>query len=163
MTHSVVPMLSQQELAANAETQRHIDKVRLYLRVVAVELLKRGEQHDQSKLGDEERATFAIYTDRLKAMTYGSEEYNRCRDGMKPALAHHYAKNRHHPEHFKNGVNDMTLVDLLEMFCDWFASSQRHADGNILKSIAINKERFGLSDQLAVILENTAEMLEQSK
>jgi hypothetical protein len=156
-------MLTQQELATNAETQQHIDKVRKYLRVVAVELLKRGENHDRSKLEDEERATFSRYTDRLKGLTYGSPEYSQCRQEMAGALTHHYAKNRHHPEHFKNGVPDMTLVDLVEMFCDWFASSQRHADGNILKSIEVNKERFGLGDQLASILENTAEMLEQDK
>jgi hypothetical protein len=41
-------MKSQQELAANEETRNHIDKVRKYLRIFAVELLKRGEAHDQS-------------------------------------------------------------------------------------------------------------------
>lgn len=153
-------MKTQQELASNEETRNHIDNVRRYLRVFAVELLKRGEQHDQSKLGDVEAPVFAIYTDRLKGMTYGSDEYNKCRAEMKVALDHHYAKNRHHPEHFKNSISDMTLVDIVEMFCDWFASSQRHADGNILKSITHNKERFGINEQLSTILENTADLFD---
>jgi hypothetical protein len=50
----------------------------------------------------------------------------------------------------------MTLVDLMEMLCDWYASSKRQADGNIRKSIEKNRERFGMSDQLIRIFENTA-------
>jgi len=340
-------MKTQQELASNEETRNHIDNVRRYLRIFAVELLKRGEEHDQSKLGDVESPVFAVYTDRLKGMTYGSEEYNKCRAEMKVALDHHYAKNRHHPEFFetneewrpvvgfetqydisnygrvrskdrivdrsgptgncfkngiilkqyitpkgycrvqlqsgdkrknamvhrlvakafidninekpevnhKNGIKDdnnisnlewvtssenqihaydtelkkanikyevtcedldittlginkmekelrkrgydrasaaaiwntinnggkhldltftgtllktketsfvssMNLVDVVEMFCDWFASSQRHADGNILKSIEHNKDRFGMNEQLSTILENTADLFD---
>jgi len=44
---------------------------------------------------------------------------------MKPALEHHYALYRHHPEHFQNGIDDMNLIDLVEMFADWKASSER--------------------------------------
>ena len=68
---------------------------------------------------------------------------------------HHYAVNSHHPEHYENGINDMDLVDLIELTCDWIASSKRHADGNIYRSISLNKDRFGMSDQLCKILENT--------
>ena len=32
-------------------------------------------------------------------LTYGSDEYKACLTEMKPALDHHYAANRHHPEH----------------------------------------------------------------
>jgi hypothetical protein len=79
-------------------------------------------------------------------------------DSMKTYLDHHYANNRHHPQHHKRGVNDMTLVDVLEMLVDWKAASERHNDGNILKSIEINgrPDRFDLSPQLIQILENTA-------
>lgn len=54
-----------------------------------------------------------------------------------------------------NGIAGMTLIDLVEMFCDWAAAVQRHADGDLARSIEINRERFGISDQLAQILENT--------
>jgi hypothetical protein len=52
-------------------------------------------------------------------------------------------------------VDGMTLLDLVEMFCDWKAATERHADGSIEKSIQHNKGRFKLTDQLASILENS--------
>jgi hypothetical protein len=52
-------------------------------------------------------------------------------------------------------VNGMNLFDVLEMFIDWYAASQRHDDGDINKSIEINKERFSLSPQLVEIFKNT--------
>ena len=79
---------------------------------------------------------------------------------MKPALDHHYANNRHHPEFFKNGINDMTLVDLIELLCDWYASSKRQYNGNIRLSIEKNRERFNMSDQLIRIFENTIKELD---
>lgn len=67
--------------------------------------------------------------------------------------------NRHHPEHFVNGMNDMNLIDLIEMICDWKASSERHADGDIYKSIEINQKRFGYSDDVKSLLKNTVDYL----
>ena len=66
------------------------------------------------------------------------------------------ARNRHHPEHHKNGIDDMTLPDILEMFADWKASSERQNSGNILKSIEHNSGRFNINPQLVKIFENTA-------
>lgn len=53
----------------------------------------------------------------------------------------------------------MNLVDLVEMFCDWKAASERHNDGNIRKSIEHNAGRFKIGRQLQEILEATAEMI----
>ena len=78
----------------------------------------------------------------------------------KPAIAHHYQHNRHHPEHFAHGVPDMTLLDLLEMLCDWKSASLRHDDGSIYTSLEINQQRFGYSYELAGILRNTVDWLE---
>lgn len=55
-----------------------------------------------------------------------------------------------------SGISGMSLLDLLEMLCDWRAATERHADGNILKSLTINRERFFIGDQLYAVLENTA-------
>ena len=74
---------------------------------------------------------------------------------MGEALKHHYAANSHHPEHYENGIDGMTLIDVLEMLCDWKAATERHADGDIMRSLEVNRERFGISDQLANILANT--------
>lgn len=119
-------------------------------------MISRGEVHDLSKFSPEEVKVFTEFTPKLKGTTYMSEEYKGFLSQMAPALAHHYASNRHHPEHFgEAGINGMNLVDLLEMFVDWSASSRRHADGDVNKSIQVNKGRFKMSDQLVRIFENT--------
>jgi len=53
----------------------------------------------------------------------------------------------------------MNLVDIMEMLCDWKASSARHNDGNIRTSLELNKDRFNIDAQLYQILENTIEYL----
>ena len=98
-------------------------------------------------------------TDGLRGLTYGSEAYRAVLKAHQPAIAHHYQMYRHHPEHHPAGYRDMTLIDLLEMLCDWLAASLRHADGDIVASIAINQRRFGYSDELAHILLHTAAWL----
>lgn len=145
-----------EEKAANADTFRHIERVRNLLNMCASMLLMRGELHDQSKLESPEVEAFTEFTPKLATSEYGSEEYKGYLAAMKPALDHHYAKNPHHPEHHADGVNDMNLLDILEMFVDWKAASERHETGNIHDSININQKRFGLSDQLTQILHNTA-------
>jgi len=149
--------LTLEEQATNHETWRHIHRVQYYLLNVVANLQKRLHIHDQSKLAEPEVQLFTEYTDKLRDVTYGSEEYKSFLSGLKPALDHHYANNRHHPEHWKNGVEDMTLLDLIEMICDWKAASERHNDGNIRKSIELNTERFNMSPQLRRIFENTVD------
>jgi hypothetical protein len=57
------------------------------------------------------------------------------------------------------GIMGMTLLDVIEMFCDWKAATERHANGNFQTSIQQNKKRFAMSDQLAVLFENTRQEL----
>jgi len=152
-------MLNDSEKATNYDTLRHIERVRNLLNVCVSDLLRRGELHDQTKLESPEVEAFVEYTPKLATCTYGSDEYRGYLAAIKPALDHHYAHNRHHPEHHKNGANDMNLLDIVEMLCDWKAASERHNDGNIRKSIEINANRFGLSPQLVKILENTADVM----
>lgn len=155
--------LTLEERATNYETMRHIRLVARLLHLFAAELMARADRHDQSKLERPEVELFTEFTNKLAACTYGSLQYEEYRKAMGPALAHHYANNDHHPEHFKGGVGDMNLLQLVEMFCDWKASSTRHNDGNIRKSIEVNANRFGLSPQLVRILENTAAVVDGMK
>lgn len=147
--------LSLEERATNADTREHIECVRNLINYAVAELLRRGEVHDQSKLGDVERKTFTEYTPKLRTSTYGSPEYHGFLREMKPALDNHYANNRHHPEHHKDGIDSMNLIDLLEMILDWKAATLRHADGDLMRSLEINKDRFSISPQLFSVLENT--------
>jgi hypothetical protein len=138
------------------ETLEHIRQVQKYLHQVAANLMERARIHDASKLVEPEASVFAEFTAKLKGCTYGSEEYRGFLVAMKPALEHHYRQNRHHPEHWGGGIQDMSLIDLIEMFCDWKAATERHADGSLIKSIELNKKRFGYGDELERIFLRTA-------
>lgn len=108
------------------DTIKHIEKVRKYIKLFTDALTQRGIDHDRTKLESPEAEEFAAVNDKLAKLTYGSDDYNKCiKEELKVALDAHYAKNRHHPEHFPKGINDMNLVDILEMFADWKASSER--------------------------------------
>ena len=142
------------------DTLKHIKRVRFYVKNCIKELSRMMKYHDQDKIHNSvEKALFDEFTPKLKHCTYGSDEYKQFLAELKPALDIHYKENRHHPEHFPNGINGMDIIDLLEMICDWKASSERHADGDIMKSIEINQKRFGYSDDLKNILVNTAMFL----
>lgn len=149
------------EAECKVETIKHIERVRHYLRIITDKLTSRGITHDKTKLESPEVELFTEFTPRLAELRYGSEEYKESLAGLKPALDHHYAHSRHHPEHFSKGINDMNLVDIMEMLCDWKAAGERQRDGNLLKSIELNAQRFGYDDQLKQIFINTAKMLDE--
>jgi hypothetical protein len=140
---------------SEAETGEHIRQVAKRLEKVCTELRDRGYFHDASKLGPEEKPIFDAVTPKLKELTYGSDEYRASLKELGPALAHHYANNSHHPEHYQNGIAGMDLLDLIEMYCDWAAATLRTKDGDMSKGLAINAERFKIEPQLASILRNT--------
>ena len=144
---------------SEAETRKHIAVVGKFILKFVSLMFSRMECHDASKLGRPEKEIFDEYTPKLADSTYGSEEYKKFLGEMKPALDHHYGFNSHHPEHFSNGVSGMSLMDVVEMLCDWKAATLRHKDGNIYKSIEINQKRFCYSDELKSILLNTAKNL----
>jgi hypothetical protein len=143
---------------------------------MTADLARRAEEHDLSKLESPEREVFDEFTPKLKGSTYGSDEYRSFLAEMKRGLDHHYKANSHHPEHYAQefgeinpqlvasgeAIRDMTLLDLVEMLCDWKAASERHADGDIRRSVEINQARFGYSDELKRILLNTLPVIERA-
>ena len=146
--------------SSEADTLKHIRSVAAYLIRASVALLERAAVHDETKLEDPEKAYFDKFTPALRDISYGNSEYFKILRGLKPALEHHYAACRHHPEHHKDGIDDMNLIDLVEMVCDWKAASGRHKDGDVFKSLKKNVERFGISAQLEAILYNTLKVME---
>ena len=118
------------------DTTEHINRVEELLNLCADEIKWRGTIHDAS----------------------GSDEYEEALKRLGVALKHHYANNSHHPEHYENGVDGMNLFDVMEMLMDWKAATERHADGDIHKSLIHNKDRFKMSPQLVSIFENTIKM-----
>jgi hypothetical protein len=143
------------------ENHEHIAQVRGLLLGVVFDLLERAHRHDRSKLESPEREIFDEFTPLLRDTTYGSDEYKSYLEQMGEGLAHHYAANDHHPEHFAQGVDEMDLVQLLEMLCDWLAATRRHADGDIQASITKNRQRFGYGPEIERLLRNTVGRLER--
>jgi hypothetical protein len=118
------------EYDSSKDTEEHVVNVRENIRKFCTMMFTRGLEHDQSKFENPEKQVFDRVTPALKALTYGSDEYLAQLAEMGEALQHHYKCNRHHPEHFEDGVLGMTLVDVVEMFCDWCAATERHDDGD---------------------------------
>ncbi len=141
------------------DTLLHIKRVAQLLTEASAELIRRANIHDNSKLESPEKEIFDEFTPKLAGTTYGSDEYKSFLKEMQAGLKHHYDNNSHHPEYYGHGINGFDLFDLIEMFFDWKAATERHNDGNIHKSIEINTERFKMSDQLKHILINTATRL----
>lgn len=138
------------------DTYAHSIRVGQLMMQCIKEALDRSLVHDLSKTEDPELAVFNEYTPKLKEASYGSEEYKAHLVGMGAGLRHHYAHNAHHPEYHIGGIKGMTLIDLLEMVCDWKAATERTANGDLAASLKIQKERFQISDDLMAVLENTA-------
>ena len=138
------------------ETKDHIFMVQRLVWSIIPHLNGQVAKHDASKLDSPEKEAFMKAIPKLKDAAYGSDEYKEALKDIKPATDHHNAVNRHHIEHHKDGVLDMSLIDIIEMLADWKAASTRHKDGDIIKSIDIGQNRFGFSDELAQILKNTA-------
>ena len=141
-------------------TIKHIERVDGLLLMAADELKRRGKLHDLSKLTPEEMGPLQEMQDLINRegqAAFGSAEYKRRTDLLKPMLVHHYARNSHHPEHYANGVAGMDLFDLIEMFFDWKAASERGEEPAMHISAAC--ERFKIEPMLRGILENTADRL----
>lgn len=145
---------------SHKDTIEHICTVQTFMMRAEHEWSERMREHDQSKLCEPEKSIFDKYTPLLKGCTYNSDEYKQYLAEMKPALDHHYAENSHHPEHYPDGVNGMSLLDLREMLCDWKAATARHADGSMLNSLRLNRKRFDIPDNLFIILVHTAHELQ---
>lgn len=136
----------------------HKKLVARHLQRVATALFQRAVEHDYSKFTPEEFAPYEHALPRFEAAEYGSEEYKAVCKSIEPAIAHHFQENSHHPEHFPDGINGMNLLDVIEMVCDWMAAAKRVPDG-VLR-LDLQRERFGIDNQLFGMIARTVEYLE---
>jgi hypothetical protein len=137
------------------DTLAHIQRVRELIADAVSDLMIRAINHDASKLRSPEKEAFDRVTPKLRESEYGSPEYKRNVEDLGHALEHHYENNDHHPEYHHAGIRDMDLLQVMEMLCDWLAAVERHADGDIIKSIEMNAERFGYGEEMKTLLLNT--------
>jgi hypothetical protein len=142
------------------DTVDHIEKVMDNLDVVIINLEGRSARHDASKLEEPEKSMYDEYKPKIKQAEiefgYGSKEYEGVLNKMGEALQHYFAANSHHPEHYPNGIDGMSLLDLIEALADWKAASVQYGTQLNLEA---NRKRFGMSDQLAEIFKNTVKEL----
>lgn len=165
----------------------HIRRVQEHMQYIQSRLNIRAVIHDQSKYSDEERG-LVLGKPSLDKYEYMSKEERSALEALQDSLKHHYAVNSHHPEHFityacgacfkeypkgtykcpecgydvweqQEGVLGMSLLDLIEMVCDWKAASEMSPNGSFKGSIEYSKERFKLSPELMRIIENTGREL----
>jgi hypothetical protein len=147
--------MSDKKVKYLSEIREHVKNVQSFLHMVSSDLYRRGILHDNSKFYEPELSGFAENIDNIPNLVYNSPEYNKRWIEMKPIIDVHHRENRHHPEHWPNGVDDMSLTDIIEMLADWKAASMRYKDGDFLKSIEINCEKYRVSPQLKSIILNT--------
>lgn len=133
----------------------HKNWVEAYMNRLSTNIMVRGRIHDASKLVFPEKEMYDEWTPKLKEVKFGSDEYKTALSGMGEALQHHYKHNRHHPEFHQRGIDDMNLVDVIEMVCDWMAVSKVKGIPVDMKYLA---ERFNVSPQLLSIIQNTMNM-----
>lgn len=144
--------------ASFERTLQHISRVQFFLSVYTRKLIQRAFYHDRSKLHEPERSGYALLDKKVSSLPYGSEERKQASKEFESIIQHHYSVNSHHPEYYNNkGIDGMNLLDLVEMYCDWKAASER--GGNMYDSIRIGKKRFNMSDQLYHIFMNTEDTL----
>lgn len=137
------------------EMRKHVCLVQAFLHIISEDITHRGIVHDDSKFYEPELSGFAENIDNVPNLVYESEEYKKKWEQMKPIIDIHHKNNRHHPEYWLNGVEDMSLSDIIEMLVDWKASSMRYKDGSLKRSVEINCEKYRISPQLKKVLLNT--------
>ncbi|MFW6272610.1 MAG: DUF5662 family protein [bacterium] len=118
-------------------------------------LIKRALMHDFSKLRPSEAIGFSRLLSYKHKAEYGSREYHFKLNENINSINNHYKRNRHHPEFHKEGIQDMSLLDIIEMYVDWGAAIKVNQDGNIAKSIDSGTQRFGYGNTLKNIMLNS--------
>lgn len=138
------------------DTKVHQARVSIILSKLGRELIKRGKVHDNSKFQTPEKEIYSEYHDKLNSVAFASESYNYYLKQMKPAVDHHYQVNDHHPEHFKDGIVDMDLIQMLEMLADIVAVSTDKGTDLIEFLPKFMKEKE-IPENFYTILRNTLE------
>lgn len=132
----------------------HIYLVQKWMAQFIDRMMFRLIEHDQSKFSDDE---IDLVTGKplLDSLGYMSDEYTRAIGNVGKAVISHHKSNSHHPEHFSNGIESMSLLDLMEMLCDWKVAGEAKGS-NIWESIEVNTDRYNIPPSIVDILKNTA-------
>lgn len=132
----------------------HIAMVREYMMKSVSNLQYRLLHHDDSKLVEPERSAYEGLNEALEGIPFGTNWYRqKIKDHLGEALTHHYEHNSHHPDHWDDGVEGMSLFDLIEFLCDIRAACDEKGKHEI--DLETNAKFHNMHDSVAKILKNT--------
>lgn len=141
------------------DTIAHVAKVQFNLSAVIANLAERSTVHNRSKFEEPELSGYESLQKSLQGARYGTPDYRAALGAHEGVIMHHYAANTHHPEHWPNGIADMSLLDIIEMLADWKAENDRNG-GDFGHSLDVSIARFHFDDdRIGEILINTAKEL----
>ena len=126
---------------------------------VQTAIMHRLLTHDRTKIEPPELEAYAEVVPAFKGLVFGSEEHIANGKRLGPAWKHHTEHNLHHPEHHPDGIDGMTLIDLIEMVCDWRAAALRRGSFDVEQSLNVLRDRHGISPQLENVIRNTGRWL----
>lgn len=138
---------------------KHRAEVQENISMICRRLEARGMAHDLSKFGEIEFDAFLSTRERFKKANYGTPEYDECVKAIQPAIDHHYAYNLHHTKHWPNGINNMSLIDIVEMVADWRAAERRSPDRTLKDTMEDAFKKYKIEGQLKQAIINTMEAL----
>ena len=139
--------ISNYNMLSTAEyIKAHIDRVRKHLNIFIKLLESRAINHDASKLGPTELPLWEKM-DQEPRYRYGTPEYKDKIRRYKAVSEYHYAHNRHHPEHYPNGIADMTLIDIMEMVADWLGYKDDLSYNDAIKIVADQMLKYNIINE----------------
>lgn len=132
--------------------------VQSLVRRISYRLMSRADVHDLSKFSPDELGGM-IAIDRIAdEKGLNSPEYMAALSG--PAIQLHHSRHSHHPEYHQNGIRSMSLLDLIEMVCDWKAANQLRGHPEWNESVNMMTERLNLPGEYLLLIQLIARELE---
>ena len=150
----------------------HRNLVRKALIEIINDLECRANVHDMSKYQKDEFDGYTYFNKIDPDLKYGSEEYEQAIASIKPhidkAVKLHYERNSHHPEHHAN-VEEIPLLDVIEMVCDWYSASQTYSSNKkdtfeesikrFNNSIEVSKNKYDFTVGQLWVIDEVAKLL----
>lgn len=141
-----------------ARITRHIMTVQSLVRRLAYQLMLRADTHDLSKFAPDEFGGM-IEIDRIAdEQGLNSPAYMEALSGG--AIQLHQSRHPHHPEYHSRGIEDMSLLDIVEMVCDWKAANQLRGHPAWGESVQMMADRLNLSSEYLFLINLIAKELE---
>jgi len=147
------------ELDFLCDTIVHVSEVAENLEICASNLRQRGHAHDRTKFQPMEFDAFVSTREKLKRAKFGAPEQQECVDTIRQAVDHHHANNQHHVQYYSDGIKDMSLLDILEMICDWRAATRRNSESRFKGFLEVAIKKYNISPELEKIIQTTLKEL----